>query len=54
MFTMTGHPRVIGAGHSKFHLSDLLIIAVNLGDATPVFLTRQFDGRRAQGTRPKN
>ena len=40
-----------GAGHSKFHLSDLLMIMVYFGDATPFSLARHFDGRQAPGTR---
>ena len=48
MFTMTGH-------HSKFHLSDLLlIIAIYFGDATLFSLTRHFDRCQEPGTRPKN
>ena len=63
MFTMIGRQkrererereRESGAGHSKFHLSDLLMIVVYLGDATSFSLTRHFDGRQAPGKRPKN
>ena len=54
MFTMTGRPRERRSVHSKFHFSDLLMIAVYFGDAMPVSLTRHFDGRQAPSTRPKN
>ena len=60
MFTMTGRPKIYiyiyicrererekGPGHSKFHLSDLLMIAVYFGNATPYSLTRHFDRRQA-------
>ena len=40
MFTMTWYLRKRESGHSKFHLSDLLLtIAVYFGDATPFSLT---------------
>ena len=55
MFTMTRHPRERRAGHSKFHLSDLLLtIVVSFGDANPFSLTRHFNGCQAPGTKPKN
>ena len=43
------------AGHSKFHLSDLLLmIAVYIGNATPFSFTRHFNGHQVPGTWPKN
>ena len=42
-----------GAGHSKFHLSDLLVIAVYFGDVVLFSLARHFDDRPAQGTKHK-
>ena len=43
-----------GAGHSKVHLLDLLMISVYFGDAILFSLTRHFDGCPVPVTRPKN
>ena len=44
-----------GAGHSKFYLSDLLLmIGVYFGDATPFSLTRYFNSHQAPDIRPNN
>ena len=56
MFTMTGRPREKerGVSHSKFHLSNVLMIAVYFGDAILFSLSRHFDGHQTPGVKSKN